>query len=320
MSLADFVPGQQQEKLEILQDVGNLLASSLAPTQALPPPTADDLRKALTSTAALLGDKPIAVHLRDVAAKDDKAVMELQDAVTGGLVPLLGQLGGMLQGGPVTDKDLPADLVANWRTADGRERLQIHPKGDINNPAVRHAFNEAVTAIIDGIPVSGPPISIEQSGRIVVQAFIRAGSLAIVVIFALLWLLLRKVRDSLLVLLPLVMGALLTVIGCVISGLAINYANIIALPLLLGVGVAFNIYFVINWRYGVTAPLQSPTTRAVLFSALTTASAFGSLAASPHLGTASMGLLLFLSLGLSVISTFFLLPALFSVMDKRKKK
>ena len=145
----------------------------------------------------------------------------------------------------------------------------------------------------------------------------RHGTVAVVVIFVLLWLLLRKVRDALLVLLPLFIGALLTVIGCVISGLAINYANIIALPLLLGVGVAFNIYFVINWRYGVTTPLQSPTTRAVLFSALTTASAFGSLACRPTLGTASMGFLLFLSLGLSVITTFVLLPALFSVFKNR---
>jgi predicted RND superfamily exporter protein len=140
---------------------------------------------------------------------------------------------------------------------------------------------------------------------------------ALIAIFALLWLLLRKVRDALLVLLPLLVGALLTVIGCVVSGLAINYANIIALPLLLGIGVAFNIYFVINWRNGVTTPLQSPTTRAVLYSALTTGCAFGSLAASPHLGTASMGLLLFLSLALSVGSTFVLLPALFSLMPKQ---
>jgi predicted RND superfamily exporter protein len=208
--------------------------------------------------------------------------------------------------------------VADWRAADGRERLQIYPKGDINSRTDRRAFNQAVAAITDGALVSGPPISIEQSGHIVVDAFIRAGLVAVVVIFALLWLLLRKVRDSLFVLLPLVVGALLTVIGCVVSGLAINYANIIALPLLLGVGVAFNIYFVINWRYGITRPLQSPTTRAVLFSALTTASAFGSLAVSPHLGTASMGFLLFLSLGLSVTTTFLLLPALFAVLDKRK--
>jgi hopanoid biosynthesis associated RND transporter like protein HpnN len=316
LSLRDFVPDHQQEKLDILQDVASLLASSLGPVQPTPAPTPAELRQALKQTAALLDGQPIAQHLRDVAAKDDKTVLELQDDLTGGLVPLLSQLGAMLQTGAVSEADLPPDLVGNWHTADGRDRLQIFPKVDIQLPAERRAFVDVITAITDGVPVSGPPISIEQSGHIVVDAFVRAGSVAIVVIFVLLWLLLRKVRDALLVLLPLAIGALLTVIGCVISGLAINYANIIALPLLLGVGVAFNIYFVINWRYGVTTPLQSPTTRAVLFSALTTASAFGSLAVSPHLGTASMGFLLFLSLGLSVTTTFILLPALFSLMKK----
>jgi hopanoid biosynthesis associated RND transporter like protein HpnN len=316
LSLKDFVPDHQQDKIDILQDVATLLASSLGPVQPAPAPTPAELRDALSKTADLLKGQPLGDHLRTIAGLDDKAVLALQEAVTGGLVPLLDQLGGMLQPSPVSESDLPPDLVANWRAADGRERLQIYPKGDIQIPAQRKAFVDTITAITDGVPVSGPPISIEQSGQIVVRSFIQAGLGAIVVIFVLLWLLLRKVRDALLVLLPLAIGALLTVIGCVVSGLAINYANIIALPLLLGVGVAFNIYFVINWRYGVTTPLQSPTTRAVLFSALTTASAFGSLAASPHLGTASMGFLLFLSLGLSVITTFVLLPALFSVIKK----
>ena len=316
LSLNDFVPADQQDKLDILQDVSTLLASSLGPVQAGPKPTPDELRRALNQTADKLKDKPLGEHLRAIAGKDDKTVLALQDSVTGGLLPLLDQLGGMLKTGAVTEADLPPDLVANWRAADGRERLQIYPKFDIQITDQRKAFVNAVNDIVDGVPVSGPPISIEQSGQIVVKSFIQAGLGAVVVIFVLLWLLLRKVRDALLVLMPLAIGALLTVIGCVVSGLAINYANIIALPLLLGVGVAFNIYFVINWRYGVTTPLQSPTTRAVLFSALTTASAFGSLAVSPHLGTASMGFLLFLSLGLSVTTTFVLLPALFSVLKK----
>ena len=101
MSLEDFVPGQQQEKLEILQDVGTLLASSLAPAQPAPAPSPEELRQSLTATAALLDGQPIAQHLRGVAAKDDKTVLELQDALTGGLMPLLGQLGQMLGGGAV---------------------------------------------------------------------------------------------------------------------------------------------------------------------------------------------------------------------------
>src|SRR5581483_10640875 len=121
---------------------------------------------------------------------------------------------------------------------------------------------------------------------------------------------LRRLWDVFLVLAPLVLAALLTIATSVVIGMSINFANIIALPLLFGIGVAFDIYFVMNWRAGSRAPLASATTRAVLFSALTTTTAFGSLAISPHPGTASMGLLLTLALFYTLLSTLFFLPAL----------
>jgi hypothetical protein len=96
----------------------------------------------------------------------------------------------------------------------------------------------------------------------------------------------------------------------VLLPLELNFANIIALPLLLGVGVSFNVYFVMNWRARRVAPLGSATARAVLFSALTTSTAFGSLALSQHPGTASMGRLLLLSLFSTLLTTMIFLPAL----------
>ena len=92
--------------------------------------------------------------------------------------------------------------------------------------------------------------------------------------------------------------------------MSLNYANIIALPLLLGVGVSFNIYFVMNWRAGAPPRLASATTRAVIFSALTTGTAFGSLAVSAHPGTASMGALLLISLGCTLVGSLVFVPAL----------
>jgi hopanoid biosynthesis associated RND transporter like protein HpnN len=316
LSLDDFTPAQQDDKLAILKDLSDLLSPTMNPPQIAPAPNAAQLRDSLRKIADKLGDNPTAAHLRAVADKDDSAVLALQSAVVGELPNLLKQLKDMLATSPVGPSDLSPQLVADWKAADGRWRLQIAPKDDMNLSDRRIAFDKAVEALAGDVPAAGAPISIEQSGHVVVHAFVQAGLSAVAAIFVLLWLLLRKVRDAALVMLPLVIGALLTVISCVVSGLAINYANIIALPLLLGIGVAFNIYFVINWRYGLTTPLQSPTTRAVLFSALTTGCAFGSLAASPHVGTASMGLLLFLSLGLSVATTFLLLPAIFAVMKK----
>jgi predicted RND superfamily exporter protein len=97
-------------------------------------------------------------------------------------------------------------------------------------------------------------------------------------------------------------------------GQPINFANIIALPLLLGVGVSFNIYFVMNWRAGLRMPLGSATARAILFSALTTGTAFGSLAMSHHPGTASLGVLLLISLVCTLIASLVFIPALLACM------
>jgi predicted RND superfamily exporter protein len=100
------------------------------------------------------------------------------------------------------------------------------------------------------------------------------------------------------------------VIAAVLLPLPLNFANIIALPLLLGVGVSFNIYFVMNWRGGAQAYLGTATARAILFSALTTATAFGSLALSAHPGTASMGTLLLASLASTLLVTLVFMPPL----------
>ena len=121
---------------------------------------------------------------------------------------------------------------------------------------------------------------------------------------------LRKIRDVLLTLLPLLLTGLLTLATCVVIGLDLNFANVIALPLLLGVGVAFDIYFIIAWRNGARSLLPTALTRAVIFSALTTASGFGTLWLSSHPGTASMGELLMISLGWTLVTTLFLLPVL----------
>ncbi|MEZ5833111.1 MAG: MMPL family transporter [Dongiaceae bacterium] len=116
--------------------------------------------------------------------------------------------------------------------------------------------------------------------------------------------------DALMVLVPLAAAALTTAIVCRLIGLQFNFANIIALPLLLGIGVAFNIYFVVNWRNGISGPLQTSTARGVLFSALTTGSSFASLAVSGHLGTASMGIVLLSGMAMTLVCIFTLMPAL----------
>jgi predicted RND superfamily exporter protein len=96
----------------------------------------------------------------------------------------------------------------------------------------------------------------------------------------------------------------------VLTGESLNFANVIALPLLLGVGVAFKIYYIMAWRAGRTNLLQSTLTRAVFFSALTTATAFGSLWLSDQPGMSSMGKLMALALLCTLAAAVLFQPAL----------
>ena len=183
-----------------------------------------------------------------------------------------------------------------------------HPKGDPNDNEMLRQFARAVLAVEPN--ASGGPISILESGDTVVRAFIEAGIWALVSIAILLWIVLRRFSDVLLTLIPLLLAGVVTLEICVLIGLPLNFANIIALPLLLGVGVAFKIYYIMAWRAGQTDLLQSSLTRAVIFSALTTATAFGSLWLSSHPGTSSMGKLLALSLVCTLAAAVLFQPVL----------
>jgi predicted RND superfamily exporter protein len=164
---------------------------------------------------------------------------------------------------------------------------------------------------------TGEPIAIQESSDTVVKAFIEAGIWALLSISIILFVVLRRVTDVLLTLVPLLLAGLVTLEITVLIDLPLNFANIIALPLLLGLGVAFKIYFVMAWRAGTTNLLQSSLTRAVFFSALTTATAFGSLWLSNHPGTSSMGKLLALSLVCTLAAAILFQPALMGPPRKK---
>jgi uncharacterized protein len=165
----------------------------------------------------------------------------------------------------------------------------------------------------------GSAVTIAATSNTIVGAFRSAAIYAVIAIAVILLVLLRRVLDLALVMAPLLLSALLTLLVAVLLPLPLNFANIIALPLLLGVGVSFNIYFVMNWRAGERHPLGSATARAIVFSALTTGTAFGSLALSAHPGTASMGELLLISLACTLLASLVFIPALLASLTPRSK-
>ena len=152
----------------------------------------------------------------------------------------------------------------SWKSKDGLIRVEALPKGDPNDNDNLRRFADAVLAAEPN--AIGGPVSILKSGDTIVKAFIHAGIWALLVISLLLWLALRRVTDVLMTMVPLLVAGAVTLELCVLIGLPLNFANIVALPLLLGVGVAFKIYYVTAWREGRTNLLQSSLTRAIFFS------------------------------------------------------
>jgi uncharacterized protein len=321
MSLDSFVPQDQPAKLKLIAQGAKILNPALNPDSIDAPPTdaenVDSLKGSVDSLRKTAGDAkgPGAVASRRLAdalsklAESNQATRDKAQAIF--VTPLkivLNQLKSLLQAQPVSLKTLPANLVEAWKTKDGLMRVEAQPRGDPNdNDTLRTFANAVLSAEPNAI---GGPVSILKSGDTVVKAFIHAGIGALAVISLLLWLALRRVTDVLLTLVPLLVAGAVTLEICVLIGLPLNFANIVALPLMLGVGVAFKIYYVTAWRSGRTNLLQTSLTRAIFFSALTTATAFGSLWLSSHPGTASMGKLLALSLVTTLAAVLLFQPAL----------
>jgi len=321
LTLNSFIPTDQDQKIAAINAASPGLQSALNPKGQQPAPSDRDLVAAMRATSADLvkasGTKsgPGADSARDVSdlltrlAQSDAAVRnKAEAAIVPPLVADLDQLRSSVDPHPVTVKTLPPGLVHTWLSPDGQARVQVLPKGELSDTNELRKF---ATAILAAEPsATGPAISYYESGKTVTRAFIEAGILALVSIAILLFIALRRFTDVLLTLVPLLLAGAVTLEICVITGLALNFANIIALPLLLGVGVAFKIYYTMAWRAGKTGLLQSTLTRAVIFSALTNAVAFGSMAVSSYPGMASMGKLMALALFCTLAAAVLFQPVL----------
>ena len=331
MSLDSFVPDDQTTKLSIVNDLAFVMGPAIASTEVKPAPTPQELRDALSAlrgaAQAYLASPKAADPLKTATTKllgtldkmtsvsDPAALTRIATSVVAGLPQELFGLSLALDPQPVTADTLPDDLRPSWVAADGEYRVMAYPGGDARDPAVLRAFVKAVRTVApDAV---GPPISIFESGNLVITAFVTAAVLAVAAVSLLLLAALRRISDVLRVLTPLVLATIWTLGLTGASGLHINFANIIGLPLLLGIGVTFPIYLVTAWRLGEASILTSPVARGVLYSALTTLASFGSLALSRHPGTADLGLLLTIAISLTLGITLIVLPALLGPPPER---
>lgn len=329
ITLQSFVPEQQDTKLDMIDEMAFFLGSIQAADRE--PLTVSERKKALLDLRATVKNQDreresgldrLANSLDDVV--DDTEITEerikdLEARLTRHLPSLLNQLDQSLQPDAITLKTLPDDLRDQWISESGEARILARPAIGVRDNKALQRFADAA---LEAVPTAtGAPVIITQAGKAVVGAFIEASGIAFALITLLLLVILRRLTDVLLVLAPLALAILFTSATSVLLDLQLNFANVIVLPLLLGLGVSGAIHMVMRKRQDGAVEQQgdsleaggSSTSRAILFSALTTIASFGSLAISAHRGMASMGLLLTAAILWSLVCTLIILPALLSL-------
>lgn len=330
-TLADFLPGDQVEKMEIIGALALVLEPALTePVE--PPPSIADMTAALGTFDHKLTKLVVsqdqaaaaaAVRLQSALSnwpeesRDTAALNELQFRLMAGFPSRMTALRESLKATRFDLDGLPTEIKERWVTAGGKARVEIYPNERIeqDDDALHRFVDEVRTVAPEAI---GEPVILVETARTVIRAFVQAAIIAVVAIALLLGVLIRNVRDVALIFAPLTLAALLTVAVTVVVDMPFNLANVIALPLLFGLGVAGSLQLVMRERTvgGSVGALNSSTPRAVLFSALTTIGSFGTLAISNHLGIANMGLLLAIAITLSLLCTLVVTPALMAVFGR----
>lgn len=330
ISLDSYVPVHQGRKLDTIGNLALVMSPSSLQMHNAPTPAAGKSRQAIQQLLAELKNNPstparqrLAKALQDFSQRfgDQPAAYEhLQQRLFATLPQQLDTLRQAMQGGRVTRETLPKSLKARYLAPDGRARVEVFSNLDLSqNQNLRRFVSDVRQVAPDA---AGTPVLLVEGGNAVTQAFAQASVTALVLIALMLWLVLGRWRDVFLALSTLPLAGLFTAATMRLAGLSFNLANIIVIPLLIGLGVAYGIYFVVRWQEGVHLDrlLRSSTPAAVMFSALTTMTSFGSLALASSPGMAMLGQTLSLALAFVLIATLIVLPALLSLYPRHRAR
>jgi predicted RND superfamily exporter protein len=238
------------------------------------------------------------------------ALAGLERILLGGFERQVERLRRALEPPAITRADLPTELVRRMVAADGHARLQVFPTDDLDDGRQLGRFVDAVRVLAP--EATGIAVNLVEFGRATTASLRQALVSAFIAIAILMLLFGSPIVDMVLVLIPVGLALTLTGACMTMLGITFNFANVVVLPLLLGIGVDSGIHLVHRSRLvrtGEASLLHTTTARAVFFSAITTIASFGSMASSGHWGIASMGILLVLGMIFTLAANLLVLPA-----------
>ncbi len=321
----NLLPRQQPEKLALLRGLAPLLPGGLKPPPGL---DHEGRLRAITRMIAALrrieGSDTAPLDVRRAAAMlasrldaflarqggDARATARLEAAIFVRLPELLHGLMRLARTGPVSLDNLDPDLRRYYIAPDGTWRVEAVPAGDLRTEAEMRRFARAVRQAAPN--AAGAPVEITGAADVVARAMLAAILLSMVAVIVLVLLVQRSVTDALLALAPIVLAALLLLAWTVLMDTPFNFANVIVIPLLFGLGVDSAIHYLHRARETAAghAVDHTSTPRAIVISMLTTLGSFGTLWLTPHRGLSSMGELLTVSILFMLLTTLIVLPQL----------
>ena len=335
--LSDYIPSEQDEKLEILSDIAFMLETPGGEPDAGKPLSVSQQVAAIRelhdflSTESLDSQSPLTKSMRMLNQRleiflsrveqdesPDDALGSLDAILLSNLPDQIARLRKSLNTTGITMKDLPYGLVKRMLTEEGQARIQVFPAETMQTEASFTRFVEAVLAIDP--KAAGVAVNLVGFAQAIRDSFRQALISAVLVIWALLWILWRRPAPVLLATAPLLLSSLLICAMMAVLDLPFQFANVIVIPLLLGIGVDSGIHLVHraeNLKDDAGELMGTTTARAVFYSALTTTVAFGTLAFSGHNGLSSLGVLLSGGMVLTVFTNLVILPALLKLRRLR---
>ena len=341
VSIASFVPEQQQEKLSELAAIRREL-DSVRPVKyeedlsLMELPTVfENFRNATVRLQAKLAaeHRPEAKQAAGFLAildrffaglekeRDKNAVGMLQD-FQGGMFRELPEkialLKESLNASPVSESDIPAQLRSRFVGKTGKLMLQVAPKGEIFDLKPLKAFLDDVRRVDPH--ATGEPVMVYESMTIMRDAYRQAFIYAFAAIVVILLIAFRSVKFALIGLVPLAVGILFMVAGMWLCGISFNSANVIVMPLVLGIAVDSGIYIINRFRReqgSAASVIMSSTGVGVLLNTLTIMASFGALMVAHHQGVFSIGVVMSLGMVACQIAFMVALPAVLTLAGKK---
>lgn len=320
--LEDFVAQGQDDKLLLLDfalpSIEYAVSGEIEPAEDREPTALDEVIETFAGGGA--PQQALSAALAAFAASDVADPAALEADLYQYFPAFIDRLSQMLEVGPHDQSDLPSALRDLFVGADGALRVEITPEADLRDPAALTDFIATVSAA--EAHVTGAPVVIDAAAQTVTSAMLQATLLSLTAAALLAWAALGRLALVAAIIAPLIVAGAITAAASVVLQTPFNYANVIVLPLLIGIGVDSGVHLAMRGaalhdprrrRLGgedAADVFVTSTPRAVVFSAVTTIAAFGSLALSEHRGTSSMGVMLAVGLGAALFAVLTLTPLL----------